>query len=490
MDTKKNTSENASFAIPVVSVLGHVDHGKTSLLDAIRKTNHAQSEVGGITQRIGASQIQTTHDGTVRTITFIDTPGHQAFSNMRQYGVSAADIALLIVSSDDGVMPQTRESIQLLKDSKLPYVVVFTKIDLEAANIEKVKQQILREGILLEGLGGEVPFIGVSSKTGQGIQELLDLILLVFDLNSSKEKQNNEFVGVVIESQFDKRKGALVTVVVKNGELQVGDKLYQSTEIGKVRALINPLGQAVKIAASGEAVEILGVTSVLPTGSLLYTKPGMVALPSAEASAITNRPPTDLVSFFDTKKSDHIKVLLKTQGHGELVAIKNSLPKNVDIVYEGTGEVGVSDVMLAKDLKAIIIGFNVNMSKEASRLAETEGVLCMMYTLIYELLEQLEDALSALKQSMEEKILGQASILASFGSEPNKVLGVRVASGRLALGDTVKLMRGSKELGRSTIASLKRGKQDVKEVAKGLECGLVLSPGLDFILGDMLLSYK
>jgi len=478
-------TNNTSHYPPVVSVLGHVDHGKTSLLDAIRKTNAADRETGGITQKIGASEIEIQHEGKKRKITFIDTPGHEAFSNMRSYGVSAADILLLVIASDDGVMPQTKESLSLIKQSGLPYIVVFTKKDLETANIQKVKQQLLSEEVLFEDMGGTVPYIAVSAKSGDGIKDLLELILLVHDLHTQAPAKT-DFSGVIIESKLDKKRGVLCTVVVKSGTLSVGEKVYQEVEVGKVRALINPFGKQSKSITVGEAAEILGIRNVLPTGSVLYTKPQELQ----KTKVSEKQQAFDVTAFLAADQKNTLKVILKTEGRGELEAIKATLPKDVVIVFEGQGDITASDVLMAKDFGAIVIGFNVNVAKDAASLADTETVIVRTYKIIYQLLDEIDEVLQALEERGKEVILGQATILAIFGEGEKRVMGVRIREGRIARGDKVKVMRGQKVMGTGTIASLKHGKQDVKEMGKGSECGVLTSPPIDFQVGDVLLSYN
>lgn len=487
MDTKSTTATSTRFA-PVISVLGHVDHGKTSLLDAMRKSDVASGEAGGITQRIGATQIEVNHDGTLRPLTLIDTPGHEAFSNMRQYGVVASDIALLVVAADDGVMPQTRESIKMLQDAKMPFIVVITKKDAPGAIIDKVIQHLIREGVLLEGYGGETSFIAVSSKTGEGIAELIDLILLTSDVKDIKKDANAPLIGVVIESKLDKKRGPLSTIIVKAGQLIVGDKLFQEEEVGKVRALVDAHGKSLTKLLPGDAAEILGIKNVLQTGSLVSSEKLSGTIPVSKA--VMQPGAHDLKAFFADSSSKGVKIVLKTEGKGELDAIKTSLPDDIQVVFEGQGEISFSDALLAKDFGAIVIGFNVSISKDAKQFAETEGVFYRQYKIIYELLEEVSDASELLKEEKREKILGKAVIMASFPSGDQKILGVKIENGRLAMNDKIRIMRGETIVGSGVITSLKRGKQEVKEVAKGLECGFILTPEIDFSIGDMVLSYK
>ena len=485
---KKNDNQTNEYA-PVVSVLGHVDHGKTTLLDKIRETSIAEREHGGITQKIGASQIEITHEGRVRKITFIDTPGHEAFSNMRSQGVNASDLCLLVVASDDGVKPQTQESIEKIKEAKLPYIVVFTKIDLEAANIERVKQEITKEGILLEGLGGNIPFIGVSAKTGEKIQDLLDLIVLVYDLSGIKKDKNADFEGVVIDAKQDMRRGVTATVVIKAGTLKVADKIFAYGSVcGKIRAIIDTFGKNIKEAVPGDAIEILGLSGVLPAGSVLRDKP--IELAVQEQPKPVPSVPKDIMEFLRARDKEIVPIILKTETSAEMEAIKNSLPKKIKVIYEGQGDIGVSDVLLAKDFSALIIGFNVSMNSDAKILAENEHVFNKSYRIIYELLDELVQLVGAVNMKAQEKELGRGTILASFLGTSGPILGTKVDVGRLALQDRIKILRGEKIIGEASIISIKKGKEDVKQVLKNDECGIMIRPEVDFAKGDAIIAYK
>lgn len=489
MDSK-NEPKTESLYPPVVSVLGHVDHGKTTLLDTIRKSSVAARESGGITQKVGASQIEILHENKKRKITFIDTPGHEAFANMRSQGVNASDIALLIIASDDGIKPQTKESIQKIKEANIPYIVVFTKIDLENANIERVKQEVLREGILLEGLGGDVPFIGVSAKSGEKINDLLELIILIYDLLAIKKSETDEFLGVVIDSKLDKRRGNTATIVVKKGKLSVGDKVFTKVkEVGKIKALLDTNLEGVNAANPGDAVEILGITEILTAGTPIF-RTKMDIVPEIVNVPLANQLPSDVAMFFAEAEKDFVPIVLKTDSSAEIEAVKNSLPKDIKVAYEGIGEIGVADVLLAKDFHALIIGFNVQVSKDAKILADTDKIFYKTYKIIYELINELADVASALKLEGMENIIGKASIVASFEGTQGTILGLKVLEGRIALRDKIKIMRGEKELGRAEITSVKKGKQDIKVADKNTECGVMIHPSVDFAPGDMLLSHS
>src|SRR3989344_8394696 len=440
------------WAAPVVSVLGHVDHGKTTLLDKIRETGVAEREHGGITQKIGASQAEITHEGILRKITFIDTPGHEAFANMRSQGVNAADIALLIIAADDGIKPQSQESIEKILEAKIPYIVVFTKIDLEAANIERVKQEVIKEGILLEGLGGNVPYIGVSAKTGEKVQDLLDLIILVYDLSGVKKDKNADFTGVVVDAKQDMRRGVVATVVIKSGTLKIADKIFShGYDMGKVKAIIDTFGKNTREAAPGDAVEVLGLSNIVPAGTVLVDKPaspraslGGQIEPQIIEQSFKPLPkvPADIMEFLKAKDHDFVPIVLKTETSAEIEAIKNSLPSTpigsgskIKVIYEGQGDIGVSDVLLAKDFSALIIGFNVGINSDAKLLAENEHVFNKSYRIIYELFSELSQLIVAVDTKKQEKELGRGTILASFLGTSAPILGTKVVAGRLAIGD-------------------------------------------------------
>lgn len=489
MDKKEDKTVENNFP-PVVSVLGHVDHGKTTLLDSIRKTSIAQKERGGITQRIGASQIEIKHDGAIRKITFIDTPGHEAFENMRSHGVNAADIALLVVASDDGVMPQTRESITKIKDAKIPFIVVFTKIDLETANLERARQQILKEEILLEGFGGDVPSVGISARTGDKVADLLDLIILVYDLSGIKKDKNGDFLGVVIDSKQDKRRGVVASVIIKNGTFRVGEKLFDANdEVGKIKAIIDVYGKNTKEVFPGDACEILGLAGVLSAGSLLYNKPSIASHKIVE---VAKRAPMsiDIAKFLGEEENDLVPIVLKTETAAELEAVKNSLPSDIKIIFQGQGDISSSDILLAKEFKALVLGFSVSIAPDAKRMATSEKVFYKQYAIIYELIEELAVLVEELKNKGKETALGKGIILEKFEGTKGIILGVRIDEGRLRLSDNVRIVRKEKILGVSKIASIKRGKEDVKESGKNTECGIMIKPQVDFEKGDAIIAYK
>lgn len=500
----KSSSEQSVLRPPVVAVLGHVDHGKTTLLDAIRKTNIAAREHGGITQAIGAFMVDCSellvhgkakHKTTLNEpitnnyITFIDTPGHVAFARMRGRGVSAADIAILVVSADDGVMPQTKESIAHIKEANVPIIVVITKSDLAAANAERVKQQLVKEGIALEGYGGDVPVVLVSSKTGKGISDLLEVIILVSQMARVSGDPKGLSEGVIIEAKRDRRKGVLVTIITKTGTLSVGDEVIAESVGGKVRALFTDAGQSVKEVPPGSPVEVLGFTDIPQIGAKVIHK-NEARLPGRQKEAVKYAGAAETLR----KDSENVRlgVILKADTQGSLEAIvQNISQEDVKLILSATGDPTEADVLLAKASHAIVVGFNTSPSPSVVKLAETEGVIIKTYKLIYELLSELAEAIALFKGGKpQEFILGKAKILAIFPYERKKVAGCKVIEGRIAKGDKVRVEREEQVLGEARIASLRVGKEDVGKVDKPAECGILLSTSLDFDTSDMILSVR
>jgi translation initiation factor IF-2 len=500
-----NSPRITSSAIPVIAVLGHVDHGKTSLLDAIRKTNVAAREHGGITQGIGASSIeiaiesnQTWAEGARKRITFIDTPGHEAFTHMRGRGTQAADIGLLVVSSVDGVMPQTKESIEILKKAQIPFIVVLTKSDVPDRNEEKVKGQLIKEGVMLEGYGGDVPYISVSAKTNTNIKELLELISLVFDMKQ-KPVLDNKLRGIVIESRLDEKSGPRATVVIKSGILTVRQEIECDGIKARVRTIINDKGIHLDKAVVGEAVEVLGFEKVpavggivVPVGSIAeiieekFVVPVAPAVPAFRSGQEAMPMPED---FLLEKEVPTLSIVLCADNQGSLEAIVRSLPKEINIALQKTGDITTTDILLAKSINAIVLGFNTKMKPEIVKFAAQEKVLAKNYKIIYELISEIKDVLEGKQLALVEEIYGRAKIMASFPFEKTKVLGIKVLEGRVARGDKVRLVRKEKIIGESTISSVRTGKNVVSKIGENQEGGVMLSPFLDFTIGDMLICH-
>ena len=521
-----SSSRITSSVAPVVAVLGHVDHGKTSLLDAIRKTNTASREHGGITQGIGASSVELTVEGVKKRITFIDTPGHEAFTHMRGRGTFASDIGLLVVSVVDGVMPQTKESIGILKKAQIPFIVVLTKADVPGGQEEKVKGQLVKEEVLLEGYGGDVPCISVSSKTNTNIKELLELISLVFAMKQ-KPVFTNKLKGIIIESQLDQKSGPCATVVIKSGVMSVRDEIVCEGVEARIRTIINDKGQRLDKAGAGEAVEILGFEKVPPIGGIV-TKKGEVAngvlsevIPPASApltvravrspssSATPQSVATPLAplpfhsgqeampmpeDFLNEKEVPALSVVLCADNHGSLEAIVRSLPPEINIALEKTGDITPSDILLAKSINAIVLGFNTRIKPEIAKFAAQEKVLAKTYKIIYELIDEIKDVLKGKQLAKVSEIYGRAKVLASFPFEKTKVLGIKVQDGRVARGDRVRLINpsaiGEEVIGESTINSVRIGRNVVSKIEEGQEGGVILSPFLDFTIGNMLICHS
>jgi translation initiation factor IF-2 len=481
------------FYPPVVAVLGHVDHGKTTLLDAIRKTNVAGGEHGGITQKIGASEIEIDHEGKLRKITFIDTPGHEAFFQMRGRGVQAADVGILVVSSVDGVMPQTKESIALLKNSKIPFIVALTRSDDPSKLPDRAMQQLLKEGVMLEGYGGDVPVMEVSGKTGHNVKELLDLILLVYELKREANfypfSSKGAFMGIVIESKMDQRSGPRATVVVKNGKVKVREEIFSDDAKGKVRSMLSDKGKNLLEANVGDAVEVLGFQTVPQVGSVVSNTPKVV-----ETLSYKEEGPQEVkesASPFDVEEKKLLSVVLCADTQGSLQAIIHSISEdNVKFVVQKTGDIEVSDILFAKSTGAIILGFNVRLKPEIAKLAKTEKVLVKTYTIIYEMIDEITDFVQGKLDALEEEIMGIAKILAKFPYEKTQVCGIRVQEGRIAKGDKVRLLREDAIIGESHVLSVRQGKETASKVEAGGEGGIIISPFLDFTIGDMLISHS
>lgn len=461
---------------PIVTVLGHVDHGKTTLLDVIRKTSVAQKETGGITQGIGASTI-TTKEG--KKITFIDTPGHAAFAKMRSRGAKLADIAILVVAADDGVKPQTKEAIDYIKKAEIPFIVVITKIDISSVSIESVKGQIETEGVLFEGRGGDIPLVLLSSKENKGIDELLEMIILVSEVNEIKADEKANLEAVVIETNKDAR-GLLVSVVVRNGTLSVRDEISTDEISCRVKGLFDKEGKPIKKVFPGEPGLILGFKELPLVGAKMkFVVEGEVSKTAEKRKTLGVKPLT--------VKEGQVAVIVKTKSAGALEALLANLPVNAIVVSSGVGPINESDIFFAKSTGVVhIFGFEVKTPLSVKKLAETEGVKIEFFDIIYKLFERLEEII---KEGQSE-ILGKAEIVESFPFNNKKVAGCKVVSGKIGIKDIVKLMRKEDEIGEARVVSLRKEKKAIQEAKEGEEFGAILSPQLDFEKGDMLVSVK
>lgn len=468
---------------PIVCVLGHVDHGKTTLLDVIRKTNFCGKEVGGITQSIGASVVDTRNFGDSKKegnkITFIDTPGHAAFEKMRLRGAIAADLALLLVAADDGVKPQTIEALGHIRKAEIPFIVVITKIDLPSSNIEAVKEELGKQNVLFEGEGGDVPIVPVSAKEKRGIDDLLEVIVLVSEVKGIRGDKNAPLEAVVIESLKSKA-GPMVSVVVKNGTLEVGKEITAQGRDAKVKALFDDRGNRVKRSLPGFPAGILGFSKLPPVGSIVgETRKGSIVRGKESSSPGRGR---------NLKKirKDQVAVVVKAKTDGSLEAVISGLPGDAYIVQAGVGDVTENDVLMAKSANAYIFAFESKIPAKVKKFAETEGVKFERFEIIYKLFEKLEEII----EKERVKIIGSANIVGTFPFNKKKVAGCKILGGEINKGDTLKLKRKEEEIGDVKVVSIRKQKLNVDKVKQGEECGILFEPQLDFDKGDMLISER
>jgi len=485
---------------PVVTIMGHVNHGKTRLLDAIRQTNVMGTEAGGITQHIGAYQVEING----QKITFLDTPGHEAFTAIRARGAQVTDIAILVVAADDGVMPQTLEAIDHAQAAGVPIVVAINKIDKPNANTESVKRQLADVGLLIEEWGGDTICVPISAKEKIGISDLLENLLVVAEVEDLRANPSRPAVGVVIEAGLDKTKGPLATVLVHTGTLRLGDTIVVGTTWGRVRAMFNDMGKQVRKAEPATPVEILGLNSVPQAGDTLTAVAGeqqAQALIQKRQQERQQRPSVSLSNLLDQISTGQIKelnVILKTDVQGSIEPITNSLEQlgteeiRVRVIHSGSGNITKSDVMLAIASKGLIIGFCTGIEPGARRLADVEGIDIRYYDVIYNLVDDVGKALKGmLEPTYSEVIDGQAEVRAIFSSgKKTKVAGVYVTEGKVTRGASVRVLRQEQMVCESIVSSLKRFKDDVKEVAAGYECGVGIEGFYDFQVGDILEFFR
>jgi translation initiation factor IF-2 len=488
---------------PVVTILGHVDHGKTSLLDAIRQTDVAAGEAGGITQHIGAYQVEKKG----RLITFLDTPGHAAFTQMRARGAQGADIVVLVVAADDGVMPQTREAIAHAKAARVPILVALNKIDKPNANPEHVKQQLADQELVPDDWGGNTMVIPVSAKLKQGIDDLLEGILLVADNMEIKANPNGKVIGTVIEAELDKSRGVMTTLLVQNGTLKSGDVVVAGTAYGKLRALSDYKSKPVQKASPSMPVAVMGLSDVPVAGDLFEVVNSereartivSERAQSAKSQAQSRKKVSleDLFANVQAGEAKELNLIVKADVQGSLDPIVTELNKlgegeiGVKVLYSETGNIGENDIMLASASNAIIIGFNVQADVSARRMAEKEGVDIRLYEIIYRMTEDIDKALKGmLEPKTKEKIIGRAQVLAVFtASKFGRVAGCKVTDGELRRNSKVRLYRGTDIVYEGDMGSLRHGKDDVKEVRQGYECGVGFKNFSDIQVGDQLVCY-
>jgi translation initiation factor IF-2 len=480
--------------------MGHVDHGKTRLLDAIRQTNVMDREAGGITQHIGAYQVEVNG----QKITFLDTPGHEAFTAMRARGAQITDITVLVVAADDGVMPQTLEAIDHARAAGVPIVVAINKIDKPEANPELVKQQLSDAGLVIEEWGGEVVCVPISAKEKKGISELLENILVVAEMEELKADPSRPAVGVVVEAKLDKSRGPMATVLIQNGTLKVGDSVVVGTTWGRVRAMFNDTGKRLRKAEPATPVEILGLGNVPQVGDTLAAVAGehqARALIQKNQEMQQQARTVSLDNLYDRITTGEVKelnLILKADVQGSIEPIRNSLERlsteevKVRIIHSGSGNITESDVTLAVASKGLVIGFGTAVEAGAQRLADAEGVDIRTYNVIYNLVDDVDKALKGLLEpTYVEVIEGRAEVKALFSSgKKGKVAGVSVSEGRLSRGAAVRVRRGAQVVVESEVESLRRFKDSVNEVSAGLECGVGIKDFNDFQVGDILECFR
>ncbi len=495
-------SENLAVRPPVVTILGHVDHGKTSLLDVIRQTNVAAGEAGGITQHIAAYQVE--RNG--RKITFLDTPGHEAFTAMRMRGAQATDIAILVVAADDGVMPQTREAYAHAKAARVPIIVALNKIDKPNANPERVKQQLAELGLTPDEWGGKTIVVPVSAKQKQGIEDLLEAILLIADDTSIKANPKAVATGTVVEAELDKAKGVVATLLVQNGTLRASDVLVAGTAHGKIRAMFNDRGQPIREASPSTPITILGLSDI-PHAGELFRRVGsdkearVIVAERKLAQKEAEAKPTQALSLdqvfakFQAGETKELTLIVKADVQGSLEPIVNSLDRlstsdgpKVNVMYAETGNITENDVMLATASNAILIGFSVSADAAAQRLAETNGVSIRQYDVIYRVVEDVEKALKGLLEpEYKPVVIGKAEVRAVFKIPKfGHIAGCYVREGELRRNAKVRVMRNGRKEFEGEVASLKHEKDDVRDVQKGFECGVGIKDYDGVKAGDIL----
>ena len=486
---------------PVVTMLGHVDHGKTSLLDAIRDANVAAGEEGGITQGIGAYQVE--HQG--RKITFLDTPGHAAFTSMRARGAQGADIVILVVAADDGVMPQTREAANHAKAARVPIVVALNKMDLPSANPELVKKQLGEIDLIPDDWDGDTIVVPVSAKEMEGLDDLMEAILLVADNMKIKANPDGETLGTVVEAELDKSRGVMATLLLQNGTIKAGDTILAGKAHGRIKAMFDFRGKRIKEAGPSTPFAVMGLNDVPRAGDIFRVVGSEkearaivedIKVEEKSHNIIQRATLEDLFERLQAGEEQELRLIVKADVQGSLEPIVNSLKElgekqsevSIEILHQETGNVTESDVMLAAASDAIVIGFAVDSDNAAERLADREGVSIRLYTIIYRLIEDIEKALlGMLEPEMVEKVIGRAKVLATFKVSRYKVAaGCRVIDGEIRRNGRIRVIRNKKMLIEGEIGSLKREKEDVRQVREGFECGITMKQFHEFQEGDEL----
>ncbi len=490
---------------PVITILGHVDHGKTLLLDTIRKSNVISGEAGGITQHIGAYQVNVKG----HKLTFLDTPGHAAFTALRARGAQVTDIAILVVAADEGLKPQTIEALSHAKAANVPIIVAINKIDKPEANLEMCKQQLSEHGLVPEEWGGTTVIVPLSAKTKQGLDELLDMIILVAEMQDLKAVADGPAQGVVIESRLSRKKGPIATILVKTGHLQVGDNFVIDTTMGKVRALLNDLGEKIEDATPGTPVELLGISEVPQPGSFLEVLKTekecreLVEKRQLEQAQIASKSlKTVSLEALSQQIEDgeilKLNLIVKADVNGSLEAILHSIGQihtkdvAINIIHAATGPINENDIMLARASSALVLGFHLTITPEAQKIAESEGIECKLYSIIYEIVDDVQKVVDGLfKPVFEEVEMGRAEVRELFKfSKVGVIAGCYVQSGKIVRNVQARVIRGKNEIYKGKITSLKRFAEDVREVASNFECGIVLDNFTQLEPGDLVIPFE
>lgn len=513
---KKPKKSTKQLRQPIITILGHVDHGKTTLLDYIKKTHLVKKEAGGITQSIGAYQAEFKS----HKLTFIDTPGHAAFSKMRSRGANLADLAILVVAADDGVKPQTIESISHLKAADIPYIVALNKIDSPGSNIEVAKAQLTEHEVFVDGYGGNTPVVEISAKEGTGIDNLLENIILLAELEELPYDDKSPLEAVIIEAQKHQKKGILVNAILIKGQLAVQDEIKAGSALGKVKALFDENTKKVSLVKPGEPVQILGFKSLPEVGETITLASHTLKVTSDSTSEesvpeevldevpeTTDEPATEDISEDDSSAIENedepvvtpsppaaiekINIILKADTLGSLEAIKGSFTEEINLILSGTGDITESDVLLGATTGSLVFGFNVKFPNSVKTLADTEVVTVKTYRIIYELLEYLEKkVLKLIEPTIDEEVLGEAKILKIFEINKNKIAGCKITSGVITVGDTVHLKRDGEIIKDSKVKFIKTGKEELKKIKAGSECGILLTAKLDIKENDVIIAYN
>jgi translation initiation factor IF-2 len=491
--TKETKQNNLQTRPPVVVILGHVDHGKTSILDYIRKSRVAEKESGGITQHIGAYQIE--HQG--KTITFLDTPGHEAFSAMRSRGVKVADIAVLVIAAEEGAKPQTKEAIKHIKKSGIPFIVALNKIDKKGAQPDKVKQELVKYEVNVESLGGDVPSVNVSAKTGQGIDELLEMINLVAEMEELKADFGKPASGVVIESRQDAKRGPTATILIKEGTLKVKDIVGTDSVIGKVKGMENFQGKALEKAVPSMPAMLIGFEEAPQVGEKFFVFENSQQA-QARADKKTAKRKGEAAAQIVSSDKKMLNLILKADVRGSLEAIKEALKSIPDdevairFLKSEIGDINESDIKLAETPNAKIVGFRVKIEPGLKQAAEQKKVRIATYEIIYELVQGVRESLSRLLEpEVVRTVVGRLKVLALFHAEKNRqIVGGKVSQGKVGKGSSVEIFRNEQNIGKGRLIQLQRNKKEADEIAKDQECGVLLDSPIRIEKGDSLEFYK